>query len=267
MPGATRAAIAQDHEKDLELSSKYGVSFLTYWFDEDRSTAFCLVDAGTPDAVTAVHGEAHGMIPNEIIPVDTGMVEAFLGRIADPPGPTGGSGVGRAGSVDSAFRVIMFTDLEDSTAMTQRLGDKRAMDLLRIHNTLTRTALHDHDGREVKHLGDGVMASFGTADNAVDGAVAIQKAFSSYNDQQADEVMKVRIGISAGEPVEEDGDLFGTAVQLASRLCAAAEPDQILVARAVVDISRADGRIFADHGEMTLKGFQEPVRVFDLRWI
>ena len=206
------------------------------------------------------------MIPNEIIPVDTGMVEAFLGRIADPPSPTGDSEDGRAGSVDSAFRVIMFTDLEDSTAMTQRLGDKRAMDLLRIHNTLTRTALHDHDGREVKHLGDGVMASFKTADNAVDGAVAIQKAFSSYNDQRADEVMKVRIGISAGEPVEEDGDLFGGTVQLASRLCAAAEPDQILVAQEVVDISQSGRRKFTDHGGIILKGFQEPIHVFDLRW-
>src|ERR1044071_8935495 len=104
--------------------------------------------------------------------------------------------------MDSAFRAIMFTDLKDSTAMTNRLGEAKAMHLLHIHNALIRNALKDHDGREVKHTGDGVMASFTSVPNAVRSAVAIKKAFAAYNKKNPATPMYVRIGLSAGEPVE-----------------------------------------------------------------
>ena len=73
--GATRHTIANAHEKDLEVQSKYGVNFLTYWFDEARSTAFCLVEAPTKEAIHKAHDEAHGAVPNEIIEVDPTVVE------------------------------------------------------------------------------------------------------------------------------------------------------------------------------------------------
>ena len=68
--GATRHALANAHEKDLQAQSKYGVNFLTYWFDEARSTAFCLVEAPSREAIQRTHEEAHGAVPNEIIEVD-----------------------------------------------------------------------------------------------------------------------------------------------------------------------------------------------------
>ena len=79
--GATRHALANAHEKDLQAQSKYGVNFLTYWFDEARSTAFCLVEAPSREAIQRTHEEAHGVVPNEIIEVDPTVVEAFLGRL------------------------------------------------------------------------------------------------------------------------------------------------------------------------------------------
>jgi len=120
--GATRHALANAHEKDLQAQSKYGVNFLTYWFDEARSTAFCLVEAPSREAIQRTHEEAHGAVPNEIIEVDPTVVEAFLGRLTDPlPSESGAGKV----SVDAALRAIMFTDLKDSTGMTTRLGKRR----------------------------------------------------------------------------------------------------------------------------------------------
>src|SRR6476646_1199690 len=76
--GATRHAVADAHQKDLALQDKYDVKFLTYWFDEMRCTAFCLIEAPNRDTIERAHDEAHGLVPNEIIEVDPAVVDAFL---------------------------------------------------------------------------------------------------------------------------------------------------------------------------------------------
>jgi class 3 adenylate cyclase len=264
--GLTAHAIKNAHDKDLAIQGKYGCNFITYWFDEARCTGFCLVEGPNKEAVRKTHAEAHGAVPHEIIEVDPSVVEAFLGRIRDPlpVNQEGGSAI--QAEIDSAFRVIMFTDLKDSTATTTRLGDAKAMHLLRIHNALTRNALREYNGREVKHLGDGIMATFPIVLNALECAIAIQQAFTEHNQQNPNEKLQLRIGLSAGEPVEEDGDLFGSAVQLAARICAHAGPEQILVAQNVRDECQAQGHLFVDLGEVLPKGFINPVRVHEVRW-
>lgn len=264
--GATRHAVAHAHEKDLEIQAEYGVKFLTYWFDEARCTAFCLVTAPNKEAVQKTHAQAHGLVPNEIIEVDPTVVDAFLGRIKDPVPTTEGTEGTAEILRESAFRAIMFTDLKDSTAMTTRLGDAKALHLLHIHNAMTRNALRDHNGREVKHTGDGLMASFVTISNAIQCAIAIQKAFAAYDEANPDAAMYVRIGLSAGEPVEEDNDLFGTTVQLAARTCAHAEPSQVLVTQVVRDQYQGEKSLFSDMGEITPKGFDHAIRVYEVQW-
>ena len=97
--------------------------------------------------------------------------------------------------------------------------------------------------------------------------MAIQKAFDAHNGQaKAEESLYLRIGLSAGEPIEEHGDLFGTAVQLAARLCGDAEPSQILVTQVVRDLCQGKRLPFTDSGEITPKGFAEAVRVYDVTW-
>lgn len=263
--GATRHSIAQAHEKDLQIQDKYNVTFLTYWFDEARSTAFCLVSAPNKEAVHKTHAEAHGMVPNEIIEVDPTVVEAFLGRIKDPV-PNENTMATVEVLREPAFRIIMFTDLKDSTAMTSRLGDARALHLLHIHNAMTRNALRDFEGREVKHTGDGLMASFVTISDAIQCAIAIQKAFAEYNDSKPETPMYLRIGLSAGEPVEEDNDLFGTTVNLAARVCAHAEPGQILVTQIVREQYQGEELLFSDMGEITLRGFDHAICVYEAQW-
>ena len=264
--GATRHALADAHQRDMALQDKYHVKFLTYWFDEMRCTAFCLVEAPNRETIERAHNEAHGSVPNEVIEVDPNVVDAFLGRIKDPP-PTDTSPA-KAGEIpiDPGFRAIMFTDLKDSTLMTTLYGDTKALHLLHIHNALTRNSLKAHRGREVKHTGDGIMASFASVTDSVECAYNIQKAFAAYNQKNIETPLNLRIGLSAGEPIEEHGDLFGKAVQLSARLCALAEPDRILVDQVILDHWQGKDLPLSDLGEVTPKGFDHAVRVYELKY-
>ncbi len=261
MEGVTRHVLANAHEKDLQTQGKYGVRFITYWFDEERSTAFCLVEAPNKETIQQAHDEAHGDVPSEIIEVDPTVVEAFLGRVKDPPTNSGEPAV-----LEAAARAIMFTDLQDSTAMTMRLGDAKALHLLHVHNALTRKALREHAGREVKHLGDGIMASFASIDQCLECAIAIQRAFAGFNLQNTTTPLHLRIGLSVGEPVEDDNDLFGATVQLASRLCSHASPDQILATEDMIEHSTRQRSQFFSRGTMMPKGFDYAVQVYEVHW-
>jgi class 3 adenylate cyclase len=254
--GLTALDAANMHLKDLALQDRFGVQLLTYWFDYDRQTAFCLAKAATGGDVKALHGESHGAIPNQVIEVDERVVERFMGGIVDhQPGEP---------YVETAFRTILFTDLEGSTSLTQRLGDARAMALLRTHDKIIRDSVRRHGGSEVKHTGDGLMAAFPSVSGAIESAVQVQRRF-------ADEVMvgfplRIRIGMAAGEPVTEHHDFFGAAVQLAARLVDRAEPGTVLVSSAVRDLALGKGFAFRKRGRLRPKGFVEPVQVFELIW-
>jgi class 3 adenylate cyclase len=192
------------------------------------------------------------------------------------------SGPGRA------LQTILFTDLVGHTEMMSRLGDERGRDVLREHERITREVLRANGGTEVKTMGDGFMASFGSVTKAVECAIALQRAFAERdsvgaplgdrtgeggaepNDapmqNQHIEPLSVRVGLNAGEPIEEDGDLFGATVILASRIAAKAEGGEILVADTVRGLCSGKGFLFADRGEFVAKGFEEPVRVYEVSW-
>jgi class 3 adenylate cyclase len=159
----------------------------------------------------------------------------------------------------------LFTDLVGSTEVTERLGDRAAMELIRTHNLLVRRALTANLGREVKHTGDGIMAAFDETADAVRAAIDVQRNFYGYN-MKAAEKLSVRIGIHAGEPVEDHDDLFGATVQLASRLCGEAEPNEIVVSKLVRGLSGLGGCSFVTLGERRLKGVTKPLLAYRLDW-
>lgn len=159
---------------------------------------------------------------------------------------------------------ILFTDMEASTPMTQRLGDARAQTLVREHNAIVREALGNHLGDEIKHTGDGIMASFESPSHAIECAISIQRAMAVRSDDASP--LRVRIGLNAGEPVVEEQDLFGTAVQLAKRVCDAGNPCDILVTNVVRELCAGKGFLFSDRGIADLKGFDEPVRLYEVLW-
>ncbi|TMB87958.1 MAG: adenylate/guanylate cyclase domain-containing protein, partial [Chloroflexi bacterium] len=122
-----------------------------------------------------------------------------------------------------------------------------------------------HRGAEIKTIGDAFMASFGSATAALECAVALQRAFAARNESTADPI-QVRIGVNAGEPIAEGGDLFGTAVTMASRIAGTAAGGEIVVSNVVRELVAGKGFLFADRGEFVAKGFEEPVRVYEVRW-
>jgi class 3 adenylate cyclase len=182
-------------------------------------------------------------------------IERFLGYPAAPD----------LAPVRPALRTVLFTDVVGHTAMMQRLGDARGREVLRDHERLTRELLRRHGGAEVKTMGDGFMASFASVSGALECAVALQRAFARRNESAA-EPLHVRVGLNAGEPIEEEGDLFGATVVLASRIAAQAEGGEILVPEPVRHLLAGKDFAFTDRGAATLKGFVEPVRLYAVRW-
>jgi class 3 adenylate cyclase/pimeloyl-ACP methyl ester carboxylesterase len=181
-------------------------------------------------------------------------IDAFLAEDAQPELLTQ--------AAPGGLVTILFTDMESSTALTQSLGDAGAQELVRAHNDIVRDALKPHSGSEIKHTGDGIMASFPTASGAIDCAIAIQRAVEAGSSDK----LAVRIGLNAGEPVMEEKDLFGTAVQLARRICDKADAGEIFAANVVRELAAGKGFLFSDRGDTALRGFEDPVRLWQVRW-
>ncbi len=257
----TEDDIRAAHERDLEVQGEHGVRFLTFWFNEPDGHAFCLVEAPDKESAIACHKASHGLVPHDMIQVDRPTISQFMGDWeANVPDIARIAGPGS--SLDSGLRAIMFTDLEGSTAVSSREGDGRALEVIERHDSIVRTALATAGGREVKHTGDGILACFNHISRAVDCSVEIQRAFGDLGDDRPGG--RVRIGLSAGEPVDRDDDLYGAVVNLAARICGHAEPGQILVSAAVKELAIGKSLGFIDRGPIALKGFDDPVRLYQI---
>ena len=264
--GTTPEDVAKAHTQDMETQQKYGVEYQKYWVNEKTGKVFCLVHAPNAEAAECVHREAHGLLAEKIIEVEPDVAEVFLGGTeTNSVGAVLVSG-GAADDRDSGIRTILFTDVVNSTTLTQSLGDEAALAILGMHDTIVRDALSASGGREVKHTGDGIMASFVSAASAVRCAIQIQRELQKHAQANPERPLKVRVGAAAGEPVEQNDDLFGSTVQLAARLCAHAHPEQILVSNAIPDLCIGKGLLFEELGEVVLKGFAQPVRAHTAAW-
>jgi len=263
------------------------------WMDLDQAR---LLASRIPQARLTVLEGLSGVLLFDESGTTIAAIDEFLGE-GEVPAATA------APLEAGTFRTILFTDVEGSTAMTQRLGDARAREVLREHERIVREALKAHGGAEVKTMGDGFMASFGSATKALECAIAIQRAFDERNaylpahpealegraepqppahastgSARADrdvgaspEPVRVRIGLNAGEPVAEEGpdgrgDLFGTAVNLAARIAGQAQGGEVLASDVVRQLVAGKGFLFADRGDAVLRGFEDPVRLYEVRW-
>jgi class 3 adenylate cyclase len=266
VPGGVSAEdVAKAHAQDVKIEDKYGVHYHKYWVNEKAGKIFCLCHAPDAEAAIQVHRQAHGMVADKIIEIQPELAEGFLGGVE--VNEAGAALVpGATNERDPGIRTVLFTDIADSTTLTQALGDEAALAMLGVHDTIVRDALSASGGREVKHTGDGIMASFISAAGAVRCAIEIQRQLDKHSQENPDRPLKVRVGAAAGEPVEQHNDLFGSTVQLAARLCAHAQPEQILVSNAIAELCIGKGLSFEDVGEVTLKGFDSPVRAHAAAW-
>jgi class 3 adenylate cyclase len=162
---------------------------------------------------------------------------------------------------------ILFSDIEDSTVLTERLGDERWLDLLREHNALFRGRVSRHDGFEVKSQGDGFMLAFPDPCEALRCAAEVQRDFAERELEGAEEVLRVRMGLHTGEVIAEEGDFFGKNVILAARIAAQACGGEILVSESMREAATdADGLSFDDGRELELKGLAGTHRVYRAEW-
>jgi len=161
---------------------------------------------------------------------------------------------------------IVFTDMVGSTDLTSEHGDQIAQDILRAHNSAVRSALGRFAGKEIKHTGDGIMATFDHVPDAVAGMIDVLRAVRAHNEAEPKIPLRIRIGINAGEPISAENDYYGLAVTIAARVCAKADMDQILVSQVVRDMCEGSDLTFADRGSEPLKGIKEPLRLHEALW-
>lgn len=169
-------------------------------------------------------------------------------------------------TTNTGIITVMFTDIVNSTSTTHKFGDQAAQEMVRVHNAIVRRALMAYNGKEVKHTGDGIMASFIWTTNAIDATISIQKAILKYNAGNPKIPLHVRIGLNSGEPIVEDEDLFGSTVQMSARVCAQANAEQIFVSNVVKELATSKSFKFEDRGLFSLKGIQGEQRLYEVIW-
>ena len=235
IPGVKARDVAEAHRKDLLVEADYQCKCITYWIDEERENIFCLIDAPSQQAVSEMHGRAHGLIPNRIIEVNKDLVGSFLGRIYDPLNAEITSD-GLKVFEDSSFRVLLITEMPDTALLKHKVGEVKAANILELYTSIVRHNLSQHNGHEVEQIAPGFTVSFVSATQAVECGLAIQKEITA----KIPELRCHRIAINAGEPVSTHDELFGDTLRLARYLCNIANDFKVFVSSRVDELIAKD---------------------------
>ena len=193
------------------------------------------------DAVQKMHDKAHGLLPYEIVQVNSNVVEAFLGRISDPEGYSEMQDDLKVFN-DPAFRIILVAQTTDGVLLQHQLGKEKAQRLISLYHEIMRKEVQAHEGREVELIGQGFIGSFVSVTQAVSCAAAVQKGM-----HVAGELINLRMGINAGMPVEKSKELFGDTIKMARYLCDFAGENQIVLASIIKEIYKDDGQKNLNH--------------------
>jgi AraC-like DNA-binding protein len=224
----TAKSLAEAHQLDLKVQKKFSCKALTYWFDEGKQIAFCLIEAPDKNAVEEMHRNSYGLVPNQIIEVNSEIVEYFLGRIADPAYTKNSEQFIN----ETAFRSILYVDCK--LLLTNIKSFKpNGNGISEIINNLIRPAITEHDGIEVKVKSDGLMASFTSVSKSLRCAVKIQTSINQINIKSKGSKIFASIGLSTGYPVENGNDFFGETVLRSKRLSEVANEGEIVLSNDV----------------------------------
>jgi AraC-like DNA-binding protein len=235
VPGIEAIDAAKAHQMDMQIQHQYHCKCMTYWIDEPRGVVFCLIEAPGKAVVEEMHKNSHGLIPNKIIEVSDELVENFLGRIHDP-GDAVVSENGLKVFSESAFRILLITEITDPVLLRKELGIETANELLNKQNVLIRKELSLQGGREVEYAGSGFIASFSSASKAILCALEIQKNLPKTERK----LTGFKISVHGGEPVSKGDKLFGDTIQSARRLCAVSRHDKIIVTSLIKELLARD---------------------------
>jgi class 3 adenylate cyclase len=161
---------------------------------------------------------------------------------------------------------LLVTDLEGFTTLVEQLGDVEAREWMHVHNRIVRDAILAHGGREVAHTGDGIMAAFRSVAAALAAAIDVQRGLGAHTRNNLTAPLRARIGVHVGEPLPEEGRLFGTCVNTAVRVCAAAPAQSVLVSDLARQLAAGRSFRFAASRKVALKGLVQPMQVHELLW-
>lgn len=218
----TAEIVAQLHQEDLKIQDRFQCRGLTYWFDDKRKTAFCLVEAPDEEAIRTMHKVAHGEVPNQIIEVDPHIVESFLGRIGDPEKAKNPS----LNIInDPAFRTVMVIGLK-ITSLKQS-GAAQYQCSLQDFNRGVLNILSICEGALVKQAQNYFLVSFKSVSKAVQAALDIKRLFNKFRSKLPNE-LSLKIGLSAGPPVSGKKSFFEDPIILAERMCKTVKGEIIL---------------------------------------
>ena len=229
----TAEHVAQMHQADLKVQHLYGCKGLTYWCDENRNTAFCLIDAPNEKALQEMHNHAHGELPHSIIEVDAKLVESFLGRIEDPEKS---AATDLHVIDDSAFRILMMIGLKrPSLANTLSQQDS---DGAQQFNEKLSSILSDFYGVVVKQNAECSLVSFISVTKAVMCAMELQNKFKEAVNNGT---LELKIGLSAGEPVTHKKNLFEDTIKMIERMYDVAG-GSVIVSTVINELYKSENR-------------------------
>ena len=229
VPGAAAVDLAEAHRKDMLIQDEFRCKCMTYWLDEKRGNAFCLIEAPDQSVLEEMHRKSHGFIPHKIIEVASEVIESFLGRIHDPR-ETEISGSGLKVFSESAFRILLVTEMTDPVLLRHRMGLQKATELLNKLNGLIRKEISVHKGSEVEHTGNGFIVSFSSAVRAIACASEIQ----NHLPPPEKKMVGFKMALNAGEPVAKSDKVFGDTIQLARYLCTVIRNNNHIIISSVV---------------------------------
>jgi len=250
VPGITRDEVASAHKMDLMVQEEFDCVGMTYWHDEDRGCAFCLVRAPHAEAVHEMHRKAHGLVPNEIIEVDEVLVEAFLGRIHDP---VSADSADEPVSADRSlpYRTLLLADLTDAALLPSLYGRKVNQILLDTFHQVFAQTVDQFRGKVVDSR-KGLMASFGSVTRAVDCAIQFQDEVRESILKRGLPLPSLKTGLSAGAPVTADNpDLFGDTLNLVRKL-------QFIASNGIIQAGSEIREFYSGQGRGI---FEEPERI------
>ena len=228
VPGVTARQVAEAHLLDVKIQDHYFCKAITYWLDEDKGCVFCLIEAPNRESVREMHEKAHGLIPNEIIPVNSEAVKAFLGRIQDPEDAVRQPDTNLKIFSDPAFRILLITRTMDARLLRHALGAERTQEVLLLYSTIVREQCTHSGGSEVYSREDGFVLAFSNHVQAMDCALAIRKKLANTAAQ-----LGLRLALHAGVPVDKSEAIFGSTIRLAKFLSTLGKVGQIVMSSTV----------------------------------
>ena len=225
LPGISAKDAAEAHRMDLVIQDEFGCRCMTYWVDEERGSAFCLIDAPSKEAVIKMHDHSHGLIPHQIIEVNSKAVMSFLGRIEDPEVTdlTDNSHIFK----EPVFRTVLLLQFLDPLLLQLKMGQDPANKLLASFREQVSDLLELHQGQLIEQESEEMLCGFISTTKAVNCALKIQERLSSLNNFQH---AQLKMTINAGIPVEHSETLFGDTIHLAKRMMFVASDKQIVAA-------------------------------------